>query len=175
MKLEKSGIILRAIAGIIAIGIAIFLNWLFLPAWNIRSGGFWWYGILVLLIATLLFYFVEVQDDSFVLTFLFGGICVLLILIGLIASFTCSELFHAVRYANLITIETEDFHGNIQELNTVEEAKTFPLLDVETAQRLGNRSLSELERVSQFEVNGEYNLIYYNGKQLIKKFNGFVG
>lgn len=165
MKLNKPSIILRCIAGIIAIVIALFLNWLFLPAWNIRSGGFWWYGIIVLLIATLLFYLVEVQDDSFVLTFLFGGISVLLIVIGLIVSCTSSELFHAVRYANLITIQSEDFHDNIQELNTVEEAKNFPLLDVETAQRLGNRSLSELEKVSQFEVNGEYNLIYYNGKQ----------
>ena len=165
MKLEKTGIILRAIAGIIAIGIAIFLNWLSLPAWNIRSGGFWWYVIITLLIAIALFNFVETLDDSFIITSLLSCLCAVLIVIGLIASFTCSELFHAVRYANLITIETEDFHGNIQELNTVEEAKTFPLLDIETAQRLGNRSLSELEKVSQFEVNGEYNLIYYNGKQ----------
>lgn len=166
MKLEKSGIILRFAAGIVTIIIAIFLNWFFLPAWNIRSGGLWCYLIVVLSIATVLFYFVENLDDSFGIMFLPGGACIILTVIGIIASvFTSSEFFHATSYANLIAIQAGNFDDEIQELNTVEESKNFPLLDVETAQRLGNRSLSEIEKVSQFEINGEYNLISYNGKQ----------
>ena len=53
-----------------------------------------------------------------------------------------SRLFNADKYSNLIEIEEDVFEEEIQSISTIEEAKNFLLLDVQTAQELGNRSLS---------------------------------
>ena len=43
--------------------------------------------------------------------------------------------------------------------------KEFPLLDIENAQVLGSRAIGSLDRISQYELSDEYNLISYNGEQ----------
>ena len=89
----------------------------------------------------------------------------IILVIALLGSLSSSRLFNAVSYSNLIKIEEGNFKDEIPSISTSEEANNFPLLDVQTAQELGNRSLSEIDKVSQFEVNGEYNLISYDEKQ----------
>lgn len=167
MKLETRSVVSRIIAVIVTILIAAFLNWLFLPAWNIHSGGFWWYCIIVGIVAIIAFAIADyiADDEITIITIVLGIIWIVIVVIGIIGCLASSTLFNAVRYSNLIEIEEGNFEEEIQSISTVEEAKEFPLLDVETAQKLGNRSLSEIDKVSQFEVNGEYNLISYNGKQ----------
>lgn len=167
MKLEASGVVSRIIAVIVTILIAAFLNWLFLPAWNIHSGGFWWYWIIVGIVAIIAFAIADyiADDEITIITVVLGIIWIVMVATGIIGALASSKLFNAVRYSNLIEIEEGNFAEEIQSISTVEEAKEFPLLDVETAQKLGNRSLSEIDKVSQFEVNEEYNLISYNEKQ----------
>ena len=63
MKIETESVVSRVVAGIITIISAIFLNWLFLPAWNIRSGGFWCYCIIVCVIATITFSIADLAVD----------------------------------------------------------------------------------------------------------------
>lgn len=166
MKLEASSVVSRVVAGIITIIFAVFLNWLFLPAWNIRSGGFWWYWVIVGIFAIISFSIADrLSEDtsipSRIITFIVADIAI----IGIIGAVASSKMVNAVKYSNLIEIEEGNFEDEIQSISTVEEAREFPLLDVETAQKLGNRSLSEIDKVSQFEVNGEYNLISYDEKQ----------
>ena len=55
MRIETKSVVSRVVAGIITIIFAVFLNWLCLPAWNIRSGGFWWYWIVVGIFAVISF------------------------------------------------------------------------------------------------------------------------
>lgn len=165
MKLEKTEVVSRLIAGIITAIIAFAINWLTLPALNIRSGGFWWYCIIMALIGTVIFYIAEKDLNSIIITKIFAVLFIALIVIGVIGSIASSRMVNARRYSNLIEIEEGSFEKNIQSISTEEEAKDFPLLDVETAQKLGNRSLSEIEKVSQYEVNEEYNLIKYQDEQ----------
>lgn len=167
MKLEASSVVSRVVAGIITIIFAVFLNWLCLPAWNIRSGGFWWYWIVVGIFALIAFAIVDylAEDDIFIPTIVIFIIVAVIIVVGIIGAVASSKMVNAVKYSNLIEIEEGNFEDEIQSVSTVEEAREFPLLDVETAQKLGNRSLSEIDKVSQFEVNGEYNLISYDEKQ----------
>lgn len=167
MRLKARVLVVRGIGGIITILIAVFLNWLFLPAWNIRSGGFWWYCIIVGLIAIIAVVITDliIFSDISIVAKVLGVTWLVIVLIGVIVSFTSSELFNAKKYSNLIEIQEGNFSDEIQSISTTEEAANFPFLDIETAEKLGNRSLSEIEKVSQYEVNDEYNLISYNGKE----------
>ena len=166
MNIEASSVVSRIIAGIVTIFIAVFLNRMFLPAWNIRSGGFWWYWIAVGIAAIVIFWIAETLiDEDAIITIILAIIWSIILVIGIIGSLSSSILFNAVKYSNLIKIEEGNFKDEIPSISTAEEANNFPLLDVQTAQELGNRSLSEIDKVSQFEVNGEYNLISYDEKQ----------
>ena len=166
MNIEASSVVSRIIAGIVTIFIAVFLNRMFLPAWNIRSGGFWWYWIAVGIAAIVIFWIAETLiDEDAIITIILAIIWSIILVIGIIGSLSSSRLFNAVSYSNLIKIEEGNFKDEIPSISTSEEANNFPLLDVQTAQELGNRSLSEIDKVSQFEVNGEYNLISYDEKQ----------
>lgn len=167
MRIEASSVVSRVVAGVITIVFAVFLNWLCLPAWNIRSGGFWWYCIVVGIFALIAFAIVDylADDDISILTIIISIIVAVIIVVGTIGAIFSSKMVNAVKYSNLIEIEEGNFEDEIQSVSTVEETREFPLLDVETAQKLGNRSLSEIDKVSQFEVNGEYNLISYDEKQ----------
>ena len=168
MNIKSNSVVNRVIGGIVTIFIAVFLNWIFLPAWNIQSEDFWWYWIIVGIFAIEIFWIVEKEtltnEDAFI-TRIFVIIWSIILVIGLLGSLSSSRLFNAVSYSNLIKIEEGNFKDEIPSISTSEEANNFPLLDVQTAQELGNRSLSEIDKVSQFEVNGEYNLISYDEKQ----------
>ena len=168
MRIETSSVVSRIVAGVITIIFAVFLNWLCLPAWNIRSGGFWWYWIVVGIFAIISFGIAEcfiADDDFFIPTIIIAIVVAVMVVVGIIGAIASSKMVNAVKYSNLIEIEEGNFGDEIQSISTVEEARDFPLLDVQTAQKLGNRSLSEIDKVSQFEVNGEYNLISYEDKQ----------
>lgn len=66
MRIETSSVVSRIVAGVITIIFAVFLNWLCLPAWNIRSGGFWWYWIVVGIFAVISFGIADyvIEDTS---------------------------------------------------------------------------------------------------------------
>ena len=160
---------------IVALGVPYLLNYIFLPAWNIHSGGFWCYVFIVFIFETLLSWSILALSDYCGISFLedilepifviFAGLSAVWIIFGIITSLHSSVLFRAKSYSDLVTIEEGDFSQDIQTLSTVEEAENFSLLDIETASRLGNRTLSELKKVSQYEVTNEYNLISYGDKK----------
>ncbi len=76
---------------------------------------------------------------------------ILLIAVG--SYFVFSPLFMAEDYASLIEIETRDFQDDFPEANVDQ----IPLVDRDTAMRLGNRHLGALtDLVSQFEASEEY-------------------
>lgn len=166
MNIKANSVVNRVIAGIVTIFIAVFLNWMFLPAWNIHSESFWMYWIVVGLVAIEIFWVVEnLIDEDAIITRIIEIIWRIILVIAIIGILSSSIVFNAVTYSNLIKIEEGNFKDEIPSISTSEEANNFPLLDVQTAQELGNRSLSEIDKVSQFEVNGEYNLISYDEKQ----------
>ena len=83
-------------------------------------------------------------------------------LVLLLALFTSSKLFRAADYQAMLDVkEDADFTEDIAEI----PISQIPLVDKDTAQRLGSRKIGEVvELVSQFDVSDYYSQINYKNK-----------
>lgn len=92
----------------------------------------------------------------------FGFLAIgVLIIIMVVASAVGLRFFNASRYRDLITITDGDFSTDVSELNM----SHIPVVDKDTASRLGSRKLGEMtDLVSQFEIQTNYTQINYKGK-----------
>lgn len=89
----------------------------------------------------------------------FGFIGILIIFM-MAASLAGIQFFNATRYRDLILIENGDFSQDVAEINMSQ----IPVVDRDTATRLGSRKLGEMsELVSQFEIENDYTQINYKG------------
>jgi len=82
--------------------------------------------------------------------------CVLLLAILVVGSLLGSVVFRSEAYTQLLPLETGDFATDVTEISF----DKVPMLDKDSAARLGSRKLGELaDMVSQFEVADNYNQI----------------
>lgn len=71
------------------------------------------------------------------------------------------QLFRAGDYRDLLTVTDGDFAAEVEEISYDQ----IPMLDANSATKLGNRKLGELaDMVSQFEVADDYTQINYQGR-----------
>ena len=90
----------------------------------------------------------------------------LILAVGLVAAALVGavlgwQLFRAKDYRDLLTVEDGDFAAEVEEISYDQ----IPMLDAESAMKLGNRKLGELaDMVSQFEVADNYTQINYKGR-----------
>ena len=83
----------------------------------------------------------------------------LLLCIG--GSVAGSVIFRAKDYAQLLPIQVGDFAAEVDEISYDQ----IPMLDRQSAERLGDRKLGELsDMVSQFDVVNDYTQINYRGR-----------
>ena len=88
------------------------------------------------------------------------AIIALCILVGLVGSLVGARIFNAKRYRALLNVEEGDFAADVSEITY----NQIPRLDLESAQRLGDRKMGELsDMVSQFAVMDNYTQINYKG------------
>ena len=141
-----------------------------LPALNLKSEGF--YGFLLLLCAAYMvsavitsgfqgegakayFRFVKKQCSIPAL------VVALVIVVSVLGSITSAVIFRSGEYAELLDIGTGDFITEVAEISYDQ----IPMLDKNSAERLGDRKLGELsDMVSQFEVMDDYTQINYQGR-----------
>ncbi|MBE6940168.1 MAG: CvpA family protein [Ruminococcaceae bacterium] len=101
-----------------------------------------------------------------------------LVVTSLVGSLLSWEVIRASSYRDLLTVEDGDFAAEVKEISYDQ----IPMLDADSAEKLGNRKLGELaDMVSQFEVADDYTQINYKGRpvrvtplrygDLIKWFN----
>ena len=84
-----------------------------------------------------------------------------LVVTALIGSITGWTVFRAKAYRELLSVETGDFAAEVEEISYTQ----IPMLDRNSATKLGNRKLGELaDMVSQFEVAEDYTQINYKGR-----------
>ena len=84
--------------------------------------------------------------------------CAALIAILLVGTLLGSVVFRSEAYTQLLPMENGDFASDVAEISF----DKVPMLDKDSAQRLGSRKLGELaDMVSQFEVAENYNQINY--------------
>jgi hypothetical protein len=105
-------------------------------------------------------------------------ICAALVVLFIVGSFISSPILRARAYSNLLQITPGDFAEEIDEITYSQ----IPMLDKDSAEKLGDRKMGELsDMVSQFEVSDNYTQINYKGRpvrvspleysDLIKWFN----
>ncbi len=101
-----------------------------------------------------------------------------LLLTAIVGSILGWQVFRAGAYRDLLEVNPGDFAAEVEEISFDQ----IPMLDADSAKRLGNRKLGELaDMVSQFEVADDYTQINYRGRpvrvtplrygDLIKWFN----
>lgn len=86
-----------------------------------------------------------------------------LVLVGIFAvgSIISMPILRASSYRDLLTVQEGDFATDIAEISFDE----IPMLDEDSAERLGDRKLGELaDMVSQFEVSDNYTQINWQGR-----------
>ena len=88
-------------------------------------------------------------------------VAVLSLVVCLVGSLAGSVIFRARDYARLLPIENGDFASEVDEISYDQ----IPMLDRQSAERLGDRKLGELsDMVSQFDVVDDYTQINYKGR-----------
>ena len=175
----KKGVV-RIAADVILCAVLIFAAyWFLLPPLNIRSVSMWWFVFLAAVIC------VVVNAFSAFAVFLYGihssrkigqigetakkagkpvkavGILFLcFVVIGMVFSLIGAEIFHALAYNRLIVSEDGNFTADVAEISRSQ----IPVVDRDTASRLGQRKLGEIaDLVSQFEIEEDYTQINYHG------------
>ena len=160
-----SGILWRLIISAIIIFGLFYLE---LPPLNLRSESFWSFLFQCVIIVLVINGFGVMKDIiSTVHTdgvhglgglslrniskpFLMGAVLlVFIIVIQFLGSIVGHPFFHSGAYSRLINVEDGDFSTDVAELSM----NQIPVVDKDSAQRLGNRKLGEMsDLVSQFEI-----------------------
>ncbi len=85
-------------------------------------------------------------------------LCALMLVVIVIGTFLSGVVFRARSYRDLLAVESGDFQQDVAEISFDQ----IPMLDKDSAERLGDRKLGELsDMVSQFEVSDDYSQINY--------------
>lgn len=180
----------RVLSGVVAAVIVALLYWFTLPALTLWNPAFWVFLIVSLAIFLVCFSISDivgaikqVETTTYqvggarftvpsrkkehspmsrltkVLLIAIGALAVLMVVLG-VASAT---FFHAKAYKELIDPVDGSFTEDVAELSM----NQIPVVDRDTAARLGQRKLGEMsDLVSQFEVSGEYTQINYGNRPI---------
>ena len=88
-------------------------------------------------------------------------IAVALVAVAIVGGIVGWQVIRAGSYRDLLTVETGDFATEVEEISYDQ----IPMLDSDSAARLGSRKLGELaDMVSQFEILPSYAQINYQGR-----------
>lgn len=169
-KMSKGKSIAINLLAVLVVGFIYF--YLSLPALNLQSPDFYFFiGLLcvVYIAAALVTSGISLTGGGAkeYLGFIksqclpIGLLLLALILIALLGSVVSMPVFRASAYHDLLQVETGDFAAEVDEISYDQ----IPMLDNESAQRLGNRVLGDLDdMVSQFEVSDVYSQINYQNR-----------
>lgn len=159
-------IIMIGVSAVVSLIVGLIVNYLGLPSQTIHSSGWWWFWIMIgicFTISTLgmqaIYNKITDEYEKPVITIICGILTVLVIVVMFITSISGWKCSHAEQYANLIKIEEGDFEKDIPQMSN--EAV---IVDMKTAQRLGDRTIGTIKHASWYEADDEYNLIEVNGE-----------
>lgn len=171
------------IPSLIALAFAIVSYYFTLPALNLRSGGFWAFLIFIVIVWFIARFFSTITEKAKEFkggyqteinisprsigkfakkTGKVGIVVIALVAVLVVATFvTSSKLFNSAKYRAMLTVENSEFTTDIAEI----PFSKIPVVDRDTAVRLGSRKIGEVvELVSQFNIS-QYNVqINYNEK-----------
>ena len=168
------------IAAVITLVIGSILFYFLLPAVSVFSPGFWFFLLLLIAVYFISFSFLSGQSilpqrtvkegrggrrgRSYTLRFgkmslIPAAILAVPLLVLIFGWIFSSTFFHAKAYASVITVEEQNFSEQMPPSDSVEH---IALMDTETAQIVGNKTLGQLsDVVSQYVVSPSYTQINY--------------
>lgn len=175
--------VLKSIIKWLICAVIIFIGfWFMLPPLNIRSSEFWSFIIFCIIVCLLINAFSQItsffkcadtkrlyskEERRTVFKNVGKPVKAVLIVFVCIAAFYLiatvigAEIFNASRYVKLIEPKDGDFIEDVSEINMSQ----IPVVDRDTASRLGQRKLGEIsDLVSQFEIQEIYTQINYKGR-----------
>ncbi len=177
----KKNIPLSILKWIITALVAGGYYWFVLPPINLKSRDFWSFVSFIIIISVVIHAFsqivafikenknpvkiagipkISLKSLGKPIKFALISVLTIVILSGL-ASIVGAEIFNARSYNNLITLTDGDFIEDVAEISQ----EQIPVVDKDTASRLGQRKLGEMsDLVSQFEIEEIYTQINYRGK-----------
>lgn len=177
---DKSKLIFSAVSGFAVAGL---LYYFCLPAINVHSYGFWLYLTAVLSAFSLPWWNFGIKDiiasinnakyskktrERYNLKYSFSRASVITLIVVMIpvaviivGSLISGVVFRARAYANVITVNEAVFNEDMPETT---EITHIALMDTESAQVLGNKTLGALSKViSQYDVSEYYTQINFGG------------
>ncbi len=173
----SKGAAVQIIEWVVFAVIMAIVYWFMLPPFNWRSGEMWSFILIALAVRFAISAFSSIRD--FVSDFseinknpskakdhakrslkslgklskVLLVIAAIIILFTIIATVIGLEIFNAGGYASLIENKDSDFSTDVTEISM----SNIPVVDRDTATRLGQRKLGEMsDLVSQFEVDNKY-------------------
>ncbi len=177
--MKERSIISIAVRILLTFLILFLIFWFALPAINLRSSSFrFWLCISALIMVVINFSpslksilgYIEMKTDrnySGPVIHLAKPLKVVVIFIGIVVALTIllsiigTPLFCANAYYNLIQVKEGSFTDDVAEISMT----SIPVVDRNTAVRLGSRKLGEMsDMVSQFEIEPDYTQINYKGR-----------
>lgn len=152
--------IIPPVLGIIT---AILFNYLFMPAKTLRSPGFWWLILGTIIIAFIAEAIIDwIIDEEYWGTAVYGGITAIVLVAMIVCNSFGSKMFNADQYQKLIEVTNGSFSEDVPK---VEDTSKFAVVDLATAEKLGDRTVGGIKNATWYEVDDEYNLIIKNGQQ----------
>ncbi|MBR5515864.1 MAG: CvpA family protein [Clostridia bacterium] len=176
----KTKILSRIIKILICIPVLLIAFWFMLPPLNLRAPEFWTFVITSIIIclginfiSEIVFYIRNHTEKGKLVNLsfdfksvsapvkVFGIVIAIIVLFLIIGAIIGSQFFNASRYNKLISPENGDFIADVSEISQ----EQIPVVDRDTASRLGQRKLGEMsDLVSQFEIMDIYTQINYKGR-----------
>lgn len=152
---------------IITLVIGSIIYYIFLPAFNIHSIGFWVFLLIIIAMFSSIKLILSMDRVGRIgrtiktNSFLVVAIMVVTLLIVII-NIVLSPFFNAKSYSKRISInEDKEFVDNVKPV----DFNSIPLLDKDSSQKLGDRVMGQMsELVSQFYVSDLYTQINYNNE-----------
>ncbi len=150
------------IVGIVIAAIFLFIAiyFLYVPL-NIRSSSFWIMLIILSLPICITIYMTQSDKKK---KRIIALIPVFLIAAAIVAGAFGAKIFHAHKYASVITIMDADFEEDLQQTVSTD---SIALMDTDSAKMLGDREIGTLSGVvSQYNVSTDYAQIDYEGSPM---------
>lgn len=152
--------IIPPVLGIIT---ALLFNYWCMPAHTLRSPGLWFLILGSVAVALVTEAIVDyIVDESWVGTAAYGIVTAVLLIAIIVCNCFGMQMTNAEQYQKLIEVADGSFSEDIP---NVEDTSKLAVVDLATAEKLGDRTIGGIKNATWYEVDDEYNLIIKNGQQ----------
>lgn len=171
-KLSTKALVTSIIITLIFAAIGYYL---FLPAMNLKSHGFWVFLFMLSCIYSTSYMILGYRESKKLrIKAYLIPLAILVVYLG--TCFLSSGLIHAKAYSDILRVNEEaDFVEDIAETVTTD---AIALMDTNSAKMLGDREIGSLSKVvSQYDVSSSYIQIDYQGKPVkvsALEYSGFM-